>query len=160
MNWSGLEKRWSKKGKEEPEVSIGRDTAISYTKEHLHFPSADFNRQGEKASKRQISVKYFKIKFVILRKKWIAELLCSKNDISEVFYCKILYRHKQSCLNTSLVLKLKINQEKWAYAQWQFAKIFKQRITPQKHDLGMLHCPATAQTHAWAARWCTHMRTE
>lgn len=29
-------------GKEEPDLSTGRDTAISYTEEHLYFPSADF----------------------------------------------------------------------------------------------------------------------
>lgn len=63
-----MKKRWSKTGKEELELSIGRDTAISCTKEHLHLPSADFNRQGERIHKRQISIKDFKIKFAILRK--------------------------------------------------------------------------------------------
>lgn len=55
-------------GKEEPELSIGRNTAISHTKERFYFPNADFNRQGERMNKRQISIKDFKIKFVILTK--------------------------------------------------------------------------------------------
>lgn len=100
-------------GKEEPELSTGRDTSTSYTKEHLHLPSADFDRQGERTNKREISIKAFKIKFAVLRKQkkkeWILDWLCSKNYIYKVFYCKTLYRHKHSHLNISVALKLKIS---------------------------------------------------
>lgn len=93
-----MEKRWSKTGKEEPELSTGRDTAISYTKEHLYFPSADFNRQGERASKRQISIKDFKIKSVILKKRKVDYGIAAKTTFlkfSVARFCIDINTHVQ-----------------------------------------------------------------